>query len=70
MEDIAGKTLYIFKRLREPSTHAALASLFVLAGSQMPNEAWDSVMNGLAILFGIVGVFVAESKPVTKVEGF
>lgn len=70
MEDIAGKVLYIFQRLREPSTHAALAGLLTIIGVHIPDETWNSVVNGLAVLFGILGVFVAESKPKTQIKGF
>lgn len=68
--EIAGKLLYIFRRLREPSTHAALAGLFAIVGVHIPDETYASVMNGLAVLFGILGVFVSEAKPQSKIEGF
>lgn len=70
MEDIAGKVLYIFHRLREPSSHAAIAGLLAVMGQQIPDETWNHVVNGLAVLFGIVGVFVKEAAPQTKVDGF
>jgi uncharacterized membrane protein len=68
--EIAGKVLYIFSRLREPSTHASLAALFALMGQQIPDSTWTTIINGLAVIFGIVGVFVKEAKPETHVEGF
>lgn len=70
MENVAGKVLYIFKRLREPSTHASLAALLALFGQNIPDVTWNSIVNGLAIVFGIIGVFVSEGKPETKVDGF
>jgi len=70
MEDIAGKILYIYRRLREPSSHAAIAGLLAVMGQQIPDATWNAVVNGLAVVFGIVGVFVAEAKPQTKVDGF
>lgn len=70
MENVAGKVLYIFKRLREPSTHASLAALLALFGQSIPNATWNSSVNGLAIIFGVIGVFVSEGKPETKVDGF
>lgn len=68
--DTMGKVLYVFRRLREPSTHASLAALLGLFGTSIPDATWNSVVNGLAILFGIAGVFIKEGKPETKVEGF
>lgn len=70
MEDIVGKMLYIFSRLREPSTHASLAALFALMGQSIPDETWNTVINGAAIVFGILGVFFKEAKPETNVKGF
>ena len=70
MDDIAGKVLYIFHRLREPSSHAAICGLLALIGQHIPDETWNATINGLAVLFGIVGVFVAETTPKTKVDGF
>ena len=70
MENVAGKVLYIFKRLREPSTHAAIAGLLAVFGQSIPDATWNSSVNGLAVLFGIIGVFVSEGKPETKVDGF
>lgn len=70
MENIAGKVLYIFKRLREPSTHASIAALLALFGQSIPDATWNSIVNGLAVIFGIIGVFVSEGKPETKVDGF
>ena len=70
MENIAGKVLYIFKRLREPSTHASIAALLALFGQSIPDATWNSIVNGLAVIFGMIGVFVSEGKPETKVDGF
>ena len=70
MENITGKLLYIFSRLREPSSFAALTGLCGMVGVQLDPGVWNSLINGLAILFGIMGVFVAEAKPETKIKGF
>lgn len=60
--------LYIFKRLREPSTHASIAALLALFGQSIPDEKWNAALNGGAVLFGILGVFVKEAKPETNVD--
>jgi len=70
MEDVVGKALYIFKRLREPSTHVAIGGLLALVGQHIPDETWNQAINGLAVLFGILGVFVSEAGPKTKIDGF
>lgn len=70
MENIAGKVLYIFDRLREPSSHASITAFLVLLGIHVPDATWNSVINGLAVLFGVLGVFIKEAKPETKVDGF
>jgi hypothetical protein len=37
MENITGKLIYIFQRLREPSSHAAISALLALAGVHVPD---------------------------------
>lgn len=68
MGNIVGKLLYVFKRLREPSTHASLAALFAMMGQSIPDEKWNTAMNGAAVVFGILGVFFKEAKPETDVD--
>lgn len=70
MSEYIGKMLYIFKRLREPSTHAAISSMLALWGVNIPDATWSTIINGLAVLFGLMGVFVKEGKPETVVDGF
>lgn len=65
---LVGKTLYVFKRLREPSTHASLAALLALFGQSIPDQTWNTIINGLAVIFGVVGVFVKEGKPETHID--
>ena len=68
MGNIIGKLLYVFKRLREPSTHASLAALFALVGQQIPDEQGNTAMNGAAVVFGILGVFFKEAAPETDIK--
>jgi len=70
MESVLGKLLYIFNRFKEPSTHAALAGMLGMLGVNIPDQQWSVAINGLAVLFGVLGVFVSESAPKTKIDGF
>lgn len=70
MENITGKLIYVFSRLREPSSHASISAMLALFGTQIPDATWNTVVNGLALLFGIAGVFVKEAQPETLVKGF
>ncbi|MGZ8927128.1 MAG: hypothetical protein ACXW03_01590 [Methylobacter sp.] len=65
-----GKLLYIFNRLREPSSHAAIAAMLAMFGQTLPLGAWETLVNGGAVVFGILGVFAKEGKPETVVKGF
>lgn len=70
MGNIVGKLLYVFKRLREPSTHAAISALLLVVDQKISDETWNAVINGGAVVFGILGVFFKETAPETKVDGF
>ena len=69
MEKILGAYLYVAERLKEPSTHAALASLFMMAGINVESGWPHDVATLIAVAFGAIGFFVKESKPLTKVDG-
>jgi len=55
--------LYIYNRLKEPSTHAALTGLFATFGGSISDSTWNTVMNVLAIIFAIAGILLKETKP-------
>ena len=65
-----GKLLYTFRRLREPSSLAAISSMMAMVGYQLPTSSVTTVVNFLAVAFGIAGVWVKEGSPETEVEGF
>jgi len=67
---MVGKLLYLFRRLREPSSQAAIAGLLGLFGQSIPPGTINTVVNGLAVVFGCVAVFVKEGRPESVVEGF
>jgi hypothetical protein len=56
------KLFYVYSRLKEPSSHAALAAIFVAFGSSINDQTWNNVMNGLSAGFAIAGVFLKEDK--------
>ncbi len=50
----------IIARLREPSTHAALATLIAAAGLSIDPGAVSAIMLGVAALLGLVGIGMRE----------
>lgn len=58
-----GKLIYCFNRIKEPSTHAALAMLFQTLHLQFPEQQWSAWVNVLSIVFGMLAVFIKEYKP-------
>lgn len=63
-----GKFLYLFKRLREPSSMAAISSFCAMMGinSEDMNNYWQIA----TVVFGGLGVFIKEGQPETQVKGF
>lgn len=60
--------LYLSRRLKEPSTMASLSAVMLTFGVQIePGAVHDWLTTG-GILFGLLGVFVSESKPNTPFE--
>ena len=49
-------------RLREPSTHAGLASLLALAHLNIDPGVLQYGVDGLAAIFGILGILLSEKK--------
>ena len=50
---------FVVGRLKEPSTHAALTGMFAAFGN-ISDSTWNIVMNGLAVMFAVAGVFIKE----------
>jgi len=65
-----GKLIYLFNyvkgRWSEPSTHAAICSVLVMAGMKVPEGIISDLLTALSVVFGMLGVFVKESQPETK----
>jgi multisubunit Na+/H+ antiporter MnhG subunit len=54
------KLFYVYSRLREPSSHAALAAIFAVFGTNISDQMWNNVINGLSAVFAIAGIFLKE----------
>ena len=70
METIIGKLLYIYRKLREPSTQASLAAIMTSFAISIPDDKLKAIAGGATIIFGILGVLFDEKGPSTKVDGF
>jgi len=62
LEGEYNKLFYIYNRLREPSSHAALAAVFAVFGTNISDQMWNNVMNGLSAGFALAGIFLKENK--------
>lgn len=51
---------WFIARLREPSTHAALASFAAVAGFQVDETTMRDVLFGISAILGLLGVGLAE----------
>ena len=51
---------YLTRRLAEPSTHAAVASLAVLAGVNIDEGVVHDALTATGVAFGVIGIFVKE----------
>ena len=57
---------YLLLRWREPSTHAAIASIFMGLSVHLNDSAINSWFTTLGVVFGALGIFVKEGIPETK----
>lgn len=68
MGKVLGVWNYLTARLKEPSTHAAISSLLMLAGLNLDVGVVHDGMTAASVAFGALGFFVSESKPMSSVE--
>lgn len=52
----------LLARLQEPSTYAGLSALLALAGVQIPDAKYQSIIHAIAAVAGTVAMFLGE-KP-------
>jgi hypothetical protein len=63
-----GKLIYIFERLKEPNSHRTV--MFLLGFFQVPQIQFDNWMGVATLVFGAIAVFLPETPPAQKIEGF
>jgi hypothetical protein len=68
MGKVLGFWIYFQARLAEPSTHASIASLLALAGLNLDAGAVHDGLVALSVVFGGLGFFVKEAKPLGSTE--
>ena len=67
MERLMGAFLYARARLQEPSSLSALSSVCVIIGIHFDVIAFNDWITTLGLIFGMLGFFVKEGQPVTRV---
>jgi len=58
---------YLLKRWKEPSTHAAIASICMGLSVQLPDSSINAWFTTLGVVFGGLGIFVKEGIPETSI---
>jgi hypothetical protein len=66
MGKLLGLFIWLKARLNEPSTHASLAAVLAMVGVQLDASVLHDWLNILTLVFGGLGFFVSEEKPLTK----
>jgi hypothetical protein len=68
MGKLLGLFIWLKLRLSEPSTMASIAAVSALGGVNVDPGKVHDAFNIATIVFGALGFFVAEAKPLTKVD--
>lgn len=66
MDKLLGAYMYLAARAAEPSTHAALSSMFAMAGLSMETGVLHNVLVIISLGFGASGFWIKEAKPQTE----
>jgi hypothetical protein len=64
MDKVLGAWNYLSLRLAEPSTHASVAALLTLAGTNLDSGLLHDSMVAVGVAFGTLGFFVKETSSV------
>ena len=62
MGSLLGAWSYFMARINEPSTHASISSLLMMAGLQLDSGIVHDSLTAMGVLFGMLGFFVKEGK--------
>ncbi len=68
MGKILGAFIFLKQRLSEPSSLASISAIMAMAGVNIDAGAIHDWLNAGTIAFGLLGFFVADAKPLTKVD--
>jgi len=68
MSKLLGLFIWLKSRLSEPSTMASIAAVSALGGVNVDPGAVQNALNIGSVIFGALGFFITEAKPLTKVE--
>lgn len=63
MKDFIGKLLYLYARLREPSSQVAFGGAFAILAKYVPAEVSQDALSLISLVFFSLGVFFKEGKP-------
>ena len=67
MGKLLGLFIWIKVRLLEPSTHASLSAVCAMIGVNLDDGAINDWINVLTLVFGALGFFISEEKPLTNI---
>lgn len=68
MDKLIGAFVFLRNRLKEPSSLLSLALVMKTIGVQIDESTIQAWLDMAALIFGVLGFFVAEAKPLTKVD--
>ena len=68
MSKLLGLFIWLKSRLSEPSTMASIAAVSALGGVNVDSGAVQHALNIGTVVFGALGIFIAEAKPKTIVN--
>ena len=67
-DNLPSKLLYIYCRLREPSSQVAFGGAFAIISKYVPAEVLSDGLSVVSLVFFTLGVFFKEGKPETDLS--
>ena len=68
LDVLAGKALYIYDRLQEPSSHVAFGGIFAFISQMVPAPTLQLILQSISLLFFGLGVVFKEGTAETIVK--